>query len=274
MRELTLDELEYISGGDDETIVVTGTRYPPPYYPPPYYYYPPPYYPPYYGGGGGGYSPPPPPPPPPDADSHDTTVNLDESTLTADEKQALADFKASVARADAWVKALPDNAQLRLDNGQIVTGAEVKAAWAKTDFVINPAGTNYANNSYRGEADYNGGDPVVRINIDVLNGYNNHAGGSDYLVLHEIAHLTADQRSNLSSVTNDSDGYTEADRTAHERMANDIARAVTTWNGGTVMANPGDGYSTSNPTFQVPPPPPPPPSGGGGGGGYYDTHYL
>jgi hypothetical protein len=57
VRELTHEELEYISGGDDETIVVTGTRYPPPYYPPPYYYPPPP--PPYYGGGGGYYPPPP-----------------------------------------------------------------------------------------------------------------------------------------------------------------------------------------------------------------------
>jgi hypothetical protein len=194
-------------------------------------------------------------------------VHLDESTLSADEKQALADFKASIARSDAWVKALPDDAQLTLDNGQVVTGLDVKAAWANTDFVVNPAGTNYANNSHRGEADYNNGDPVVSVNIDVINGYNDSAGGTDYLVLHEVAHLTDDQRSNLSTVTNDSDGYTETDRTNHERMANDIARAVAVYNGGTVMANPGDSYSTSNPTFQVPPPPAPPSGGGGGGAG-------
>ena len=262
MRELTQTELEFISGGDDETIIVTGTRYPPPYYPPPYYYPPPP--PPYYGGGGGGYYPPPPPPPPADADVHETTVNLDESKLTADEKTALADFKASVARADAWVKALPDNVQLKLDNGQIVTGAEVKAAWAKTDFVVNPAGTPYANGTTRGEAAYNGGNPVVSVNIDTVNGYNNSAGGTDYLVLHEVAHLTSDQRSSYTALS--AGGYTEAERTSHERMANDIARGVVAYNNGTVMANPGDGYSTSNPTFQAPPPPPPP-SGGGTGGG-------
>ncbi|MGZ8284257.1 MAG: hypothetical protein ACXWUQ_01360 [Allosphingosinicella sp.] len=273
MRELTFEELEYISGGEDEgeEIVVTGTRYPnyvapwgtgggggsPPYAPPPYY-----------GGGGGGYPPAPPPPPPPiDEDSHDTQVNLDESTLTEDEKKALADFMASVARVDAWIQALPDNAELTLDNGQVVTGAEVKAAWAKTDFVINPAGTNYANNSYRGESNYNGGDPVVSINIDILNGYNNHVGGSDHLVMHEIAHLTADQRSNLSNVTNDGNGYTPAESAAHERMANDIARAVAVWNGGNVNATAD--YSASHPTFQVPAPPPPPPTGGGGGGGGY-----
>lgn len=274
MRELTFEELEYISGGEGDEggeIVVTGTRYPPTVNP----WgggggsFPPPYYPPYGGGGGdgGGGTTPPPPPPSADEDSHDVQVNLDESTLTADQKKALADFKESVARVDAWVKALPDDAKLTLDNGQVVTGAEVKAAWAKTDFVINPVGTNYANNSYRGEADYNGGDPVVRINIDILDGYNNSVGGSDFLVLHEIAHLTADQRANLSSVSNDGNGYTEAERVAHERMANDIARAVAVWNGGSVMLNPGDGYSTSNPSFQTTPPPPPPPTGGGGGGG-------
>jgi hypothetical protein len=269
LRELTFEELEYISGGDEEDIIVTGTRYPPPYYPPPYY--PPPYYPPPYGGGGG-YYPPSPPPPPPDSASHDVTVNLDESTLSEDEKQALKDFRDSVARHDAWVKNLPDDVQLRLDNGQIITGKEYKEAWANTDFVVNPAGTNYANNSFRGEANYNNGNPIVSININVINGYNDHAGGTDFLVGHEVAHLTSDQRSHLSSVTNDADGYTESDRVAHERMANDIARAIAAYNNGTIMANPGDGYSASNPSFQSPPPPPPPPPppSGGGGGWYHE----
>jgi hypothetical protein len=212
-------------------------------------------------GGSGSGTPNPPPPPAPDNAAHEVTMGNLTRPLTAEEQANLTAYQNSVAQADAWVNALPDDAQMTLDNGQVVTGAEVKEAWANTDFVVNDVGTAYQNGTTRGESNWNNGDPVVSMNIDTIGGYNANAGGTDYLVLHEVAHLTADQRSDYAGLQ--TDGYIESERTTYERFANDIARGVIAYNGGTVMQNPGDGYSATNPTFAVPAPPEPtvPPGG-------------
>ncbi|SFG37570.1 hypothetical protein SAMN05518801_12054 [Novosphingobium sp. CF614] len=161
-------------------------------------------------------------------------------------------------RDDAYVKALPDNARLTLDNGQVVTGAEVKEAWAKADFVVNDTGTAYANGTTRGEANYNNGDPVVSMNIDNISTYNLSPGGVDYLPLHEVAHVTADQRSDYAALQGGEGGYTAAEAAAFEARASDIARAITEYSGGTTLADDGGRYSPGHPTFQEPEPPVPP----------------
>ncbi|NIJ18665.1 hypothetical protein FHS95_000334 [Sphingomonas naasensis] len=252
MRELTDAELDLISGGYewDEDIVVTGVPYPP-YFPP---YWPgyTPTYPSYPGGGGGG----PVTPPPADALSHDVVIGNLDYPLTAEQLADIQEFRDSVARANTWVNNLADNAQLVLENGDVITGAEVKAAWANTDFVINKAGTVYnpgtPQASTNSESRYNDGNPVVSINMNLLHDYAGSDGGTDYLVLHEIAHLTSDQRADYTNKLQD--GYTAAEATSHERMASDIARAIVLYNQGTVMADPTnpDRYSTTVRTFQAP----------------------
>lgn len=269
MRELTLEELELISGGSVTTeideIVVVGDGggddggdwgdwgdWGDDWYDGDYGD----------GGGGDGGGDTAPPEPPADTASVDVDVQITRP-LTASEQQAVNDLKTAVAAADAAIRAIPDNARVTLTDGTVVTGAELKDAWSKTDFQIVENGTPFANGSGRGEADWNGGDPVVRSTIGNLEGYNAHGqAGMNYLVLHELAHFAEAQRNGLAQAHADGT-YSEAERLDHERDANDIARAIANQGGIPILTGPGDGYSPSNPGFTTPPPP----SGGGGGGG-------
>lgn len=265
MRKLTPEECEFIAGGEqmldsyyDEggEIVVTGSPppYSPPYYPPPPPPYTPPYYPPYGGGGGGGETP---PPPPADEDviEVDFGNGLTEADLTPAQKEAYDDFLESIATVDEWIKNLPDDAVIVIEDGYEITGAELKEAWAKTDFIINPAGYDgYENGSARGEADYNGGNPIVSINIDIIDGYNDHNTadgnvGTDFLVLHELAHLTTDQVNGQATMSSE----------RHEQIANDIARAIAVHYEGNSHVLVGQDYSDTPPSLYISPPPSPPP---------------
>jgi hypothetical protein len=183
---------------------------------------------------------------------------------TAEQKALLERFAQAVEQAVKAVNALPDNAQIRLEDGSIVTGSELKAIVAKMDFTINPANTYYdRNKTYRGEADYNGGDPKVSINVNILEGYDKNVGGLVYAALHEVGHMVPASRGYNTIIQHD--GVTEEETDNLEEMANDIARAVASGASLTTLegaAAPGYGYSTPAPmTFE-------PPSGGGGGGEY------
>lgn len=256
LRMLTEQELELVSGGD---IVVTGKR-------------------PgggggwpwwdwgtggydddgggdYDGGGGGGDTSD--PPPPEDTDEIEVTVNIDRP-LTPSEQQAVEDLEAEIAQTTETINNLDDNAQIRLENGEIVTGAELKEIWSKTDFVINEVGFTYENGTMRGEAAFNNGNPQVSYNIDIVEGFNAHAGGLTYLVLHEVGHLTQASRDHLDDIY--SDGVlTDAEEAAHERLANDIAAAIANSAGTPILTDSFFGNSATIPVFTVP-------SGTGGSG--------
>jgi hypothetical protein len=120
------------------------------------------------------------------------------------------------------------------------------------DFIINPQGTVYQNGTQRGEASYNGGNPQISFNIDIVSAYADLLGGLNYIIGHEIGHMT------------------EAGRAGNrEVVANDIARAIDSWASLDILSNPGGGgYGTTYPlTFSQP-------SGGGGTGTKYDTYEL
>ena len=102
---------------------------------------------------------------------------------------ALEDLKETIAALEAAIMALADNAVLTLPNGADVTGAELKAIWAKTDFVINDNNFTYANGG-QGEASMNFGEPTISFNIGYVDAYNNYDGGMNYLVAHELGHLS------------------------------------------------------------------------------------
>lgn len=251
-RDLSNDELSLVFGGTD-TIVVNGYR--DTFDWSAYYFY---FFDNGYAGGdgsgggdSGGGGDPVEPPPPADTDVHDVTVKVT-GPLTPEQQKGVDDLKAAVARADAAIQAIPDNARIALPDGSVVTGAELKAAWAKTDFEVVDNNYPFANGSGRGEADYNNGDPMVRTTINNLMGYDAHgAAGMNYLVLHEVAHFMQTQRDDLVAANADG-SYSEAERHAHEQEANDIAQAIAQTGGLDILTSPGDGYSGSGQSFSVP----------------------
>ena len=193
------------------------------------------------GDGGGGEVP---TQPPADEDSIDIQIMIDRP-LTDSEKVAIEKLKETIAALEAAIMALADNAVLTLPNGADVTGAELKAIWAKTDFVINDNHVTYSNGG-QGEALMAFGQPTISFNVGYLDQYDNLVGGMNYLVAHELGHLSQAGTS----------FYTD------QLTANDIARALLNGAGLPYLANPGYGYTSTAPLqFTVPS------SGGTGGGG-------
>jgi hypothetical protein len=142
--------------------------------------------------------------------------------LTASEQQVLQNLQNAISAIDAAIRGLADNARITLYDGSIVTGAELKALWSKTDFTINPDNTYYGttNPQNRGAAIYNGGDPQVFVNLWVLQGYDAQPGdsGLNYFVGHELGHLVNANRTH--------NGTTPDAGARYEQMANDISRAI------------------------------------------------
>lgn len=161
--------------------------------------------------------------------------------LTPSEQAAIENLKATIAAIDVAIRKLPDNAILILPSGKSVTGADLKVIWAKTDFVINE-NEPYKNLSYRGEANVigqdtqnvSGNDYQISFNIHdrALDGYDHREGGVNYLVAHELGHLTQWWTHNFGN----------------EQMANDIGRAILASDGLVYLRDPGGGgYSTEAP---------------------------
>ncbi len=163
VRLLMADELDAVAGGDGEDtddvpteeIIVTGNRY---YVPFPVTFY---------GGQGGTATLN--TPEPTDQASVQVELNINR-TLTAAEGAAVDALNNTIRTATQTINNIPNNAHITLPNGSTVTGAELKQMWASTDFRINEVGTQYANGTTRGEANYAGGNPLVSFNIDTLTG--------------------------------------------------------------------------------------------------------
>lgn len=272
VRLLMLDELEAIAGGEGEdtddvptdfdTITVHGeadgsdTFFVPLFWTTS----------PFGGGSGGGDS----NPETVDQESVHVDVNFGRN-LTETEQKAVDALNDTIQEINKTLNHIPDNARITLSNGQTVTGQELKQIWAKTDIGVNDVGHRYANNSYTSEANYNGGNPQVNVNINVLVNYNAVPGGMNFFALHELGHMTEAGRNTHMALN--AGGMTAAEHQVNERLANDIARAIANNGGMPILPATGPqaptqgGYSPNTPVFQTPAPAPPPPSGGGGGGG-------
>jgi hypothetical protein len=130
--------------------------------------------------------------------------------LTPTEQQAIDALQGSIGRITFAIHQLADNSIVTLPNGAHVTGGELKAIWSKIDFVVNADSFEYSNGTNRGQADPNYGNASVSINIGTLISYNELFGGMNYLVAHELAHISQANTTFFSD----------------ERTANDIARAL------------------------------------------------
>jgi hypothetical protein len=168
--------------------------------------------------------------------------------LTALEQQAVNALAYAIHNTTAAVDAIPNTSIIKLADGKTVTGAELKEIWKNTDFVINENGFKYANGTDRGEADYNGGNPVVSFNIATLAAYSQLEGGMTYLPLHELGHMTAAGRAQNESYLAGRSTYEQ-----NERLANDIARAIADNSGDKILGEPGGGgYSPTPPIIMTP----------------------
>lgn len=208
----------------------------------------------FYAGGG------PQPPRPAVTDEAVIEVRIAfDRPLTEAEQRAVEHLAQQIQKQTAAINALPDNATLRLANGSLVTGAELKALWSRADFVLNDNEHVYANGGRLGESALNGGNPQISFNIGTVVGYNDSAGGIAYVIAHELGHLTAAGQAANNARSPD-----------NEMIANDVARAISNLQGITPMERAGGGgYSPGAADhFDIPTPPPTPgPAGGGGGGG-------
>lgn len=176
-----------------------------------------------------------------DSESVSADINFTRP-LTGTEQAAVNSLVQSIRDGSELLASIPDSAHVTMWNGQTVTGAELKQMWQNTDFTINEAGHVYANGTTRGEANYNNGNPQISINIDTLVGYAaNGPIGTNYVVLHELGHMTVAGRAFLTSAY--SDGvFTAQEDHDNELLANDIARGI--GSSGGVNAN-GDWISMS-----------------------------
>jgi hypothetical protein len=164
------------------------------------------------------------------------------------QSKALESLKIQIGRATEIVNSLPDTARVRLADGSVVTGAEMKALWAKVDFVINREGHTYANNTARGEANFRDGDPVISFNIDQVVTYYTTDKGLSFLIAHELGHMTAAGRDFNRMVW--ADGVLTADENRlNEQIANDISRAFNEFGQEAYMDHPTHGYRAGSGTI-------------------------
>ncbi|MGO1073412.1 hypothetical protein [Lysobacter sp. CA199] len=192
------------------------------------------------------------------------TVNVNVGrALDADEQRAVDALNASIRDVTRTINGIPNEARMTLADGRTVSGEELRDMWSKTQFTLHHTGYNeYRNKSARGEADYNGGDPQIGYNIDNLTKYSRVPGGMNYLVLHEIGHMTVAGRETNTDVHRD-DTLTHEENETNERLANDVARGIAHRGGLSILPATGPtaptqgGYSADIPSFDTPAPPQP-----------------
>ena len=192
--------------------------------------------------------------PPPDEKRIDVTVAFDRA-LTPAETQALLDFKAAVVANTQAINGLAATDHVTLADGSVITGSELKALWAKTDFIVNENNHTYLNATSRGEANYNNGNPKVSFNIDLMESYDIWGvNGMQFLSFHELGHITqAGRNSNLNIDADHNGVVSEPERLNNEHLANDTAAALLNRAG--VVLGPGfvvEGNFSTPPAVFVP----------------------
>jgi hypothetical protein len=161
------------------------------------------------------------------------TVQLGRDPTTS-ELDALQSLRNTIAAIETAINALASNAGWSSPNGAHTTASELKFIWSKIDFVVNLE-TGFDNGSGLGQADYNYGDPIVTFNINTLVSYSTGSDTMNFLVAHELGHLS------MAGDPNGNPFYTD------QRTANDVARALLHGAGLPYWDNPGFGYTDGAP---------------------------
>lgn len=184
--------------------------------------------------------------------THSIKIEINRA-LTTNERNALNKLKDAIADMDAKIAILPPDGIITLPNGSQVTTNELRELWAKQEFKINETGTSYSNGSTDGEASFNSQTRTLTAtyNIDKMVGYSNLTGGLEYLVLHELAHVTAAGLASNAAAYAGDNIMTSTEHKNNEILANDIVRAIQNALGLSILPNAGNGVDS-------------PPTNGGG----------
>lgn len=175
-----------------------------------------------------------------DEDAIDVELNFDRP-LTESEKQALAAFLKAIESYTAIINSLSDTASIVLPGGEVVTGAELKATWAKMDFRIDSNATysQFGGGTHdRGGVTWNAGDATIFANIEFLDDQTNTGYSRDafmnWFIGHELGHTTSGARGLIDT------GWNEA---RDQRLANDLARFLGELGRLPLLADPRFGYT-------------------------------
>jgi len=198
-----------------------------------------------------------------DEDNHEVTVQIYRE-LTAAEQASIDRFIGDIARANRIINSLSDFDIIRIPGKADISGAEFKALWSKTDFVIHDNYWTYDNGTQRGEAAYQGGNAQISFNIATLQSYVDTPGmagnGGLWVVMHELGHMTGVGRDLNAYFAETHLPYAGQES---ERFANDFARTITEhFVDTTVPFSPGsNSYSVEHGSialFEIPVGDPPP----------------
>lgn len=146
-------------------------------------------------------------------------------TPTASEIQAIANFRDAVSQATNAIESINDAARVQVSPGRFVTGAELKAIWAKMDFVIHDTGTNLGGGTTTGIAGDFASDQPTQYTLGYLDSMDDFPGGSLFAMLHELGHMTQAGEDLWAAAYQD--GHVDpTEMAANQRLANNVAFAV------------------------------------------------
>lgn len=126
-----------------------------------------------------------------------------------------------VAATTPKINALSNTAQITLKDGRVLTGAQIKELWGKADFLVTDR-TDFGTDR---------GGAVIgflsQMALPTVEGWDVHIGGLNFILFHEIMHMSAQARD-------------------YSLLQWNIFLA----NGGTVLSNgTAPGYNSTNPQF-------------------------
>lgn len=150
---------------------------------------------------------------------------------TKDWAEAVSALLKTLAIMSPLIEQLPPNLWAKLSKGS-VSSDEILVMWRAMRITIRPEAHVYDNGTSRGEANRNGGSPLISFNIDNLAKYAAHGvEGLSYLILHEIGHMTAagwalNSKLDAERRASGAAALTIDQEIENELHANDVVRAV------------------------------------------------
>lgn len=149
--------------------------------------------------------------------------------LTTEQRALIQDLMNSYYQWVSYLQSIPADTVFYMPNGETSSASEVLSMFLQTDFVIYPAGFDHGNGG-AGFADYNGGNPVLGINIDALGLNMATSDMTAWYFTHELAHMTNAGRAYYGAMDDvGSDGgvlITQGEWMANERFANSLGDAL------------------------------------------------
>lgn len=172
-----------------------------------------------------------------DEDAVQVSIKLD--YLTEEEKKVVEDLIRSYYTWVDYLASLPPSTIFYLPDGQTATATELLGMFRLSDFEVYPNEFPHGNGG-AGFADYNGGNPILGINIDQLSKNMSTDDQTAWYFTHELAHMTAAGRA-FNNAMDDSTSpggleTTQSEWDSNEQYANSLGDAIARASGYTFSA--------------------------------------